>query len=58
MDRLPKQITPSRLSHDSAPTQMTGFRRDPQDTKDFRRVILGGGYAGVSAPAKSSGYAA
>ena len=36
---------------DNAEVQVTGFRSGTQDTKDFGRVVLGGGYAGVTAPA-------
>jgi hypothetical protein len=51
MDHSSKQPVPSTHSHGNAPLQMAGFSREPQDTRDFNRVILGGGYAGVSAPA-------
>ena len=47
-----ERITSTDLSHDSAQIQVTGFRRGTQDTKDYGRVVLGGGYAGVSAPGR------
>ena len=46
-----KRIASNDHPHDSAQIQVTGFQRGTQDTKDFGRVVLGGGYAGVSAPA-------
>jgi hypothetical protein len=51
MDQLSKRPVPSIHSHGNAPLQMADFSREPQDTRDFGRVILGGGYASVSAPA-------
>ncbi|WP_428492507.1 hypothetical protein [Rhodopila sp.] len=45
-----KQIILVNYARDSAEIEAAGFLRDSQDTKDFGRVVLGGGYAGISAP--------
>ena len=45
-----KQVILNDQSHHNPAVQATGFQRDPGDTKDFGRVVLGGGYAGVPAP--------
>ncbi|WP_428492836.1 hypothetical protein [Rhodopila sp.] len=46
-----KQIILVNSSRDSAQIE-AGFLRDTQNTKDFGRVVLGGGYAGISAPTR------
>ena len=40
MDQLSKRPVPSIHSHGNAPLQMADFSREPQDTRDFCRVIL------------------
>ena len=46
-----KQNVPPKLFCDNTLTRTMVFQRSLPDTKDFGRVVLGGGYASVAAPA-------
>lgn len=51
MQHFPAQLASDDHDRYGEQTPLRGFRCGTPDIKDFGRVVLGGGYAGISAPA-------